>query len=95
MGGTAAAHVEEGEGGGGGATPNKEKKSWVVFCPNVIPGELVRVRVYRNFASYSNANLLHIIKPKRGLHQTGVPPGNRVRGGDASTSTSCLNGRGT
>jgi hypothetical protein len=32
---------------------------------------------------------------KRRLHQAGVPPGNRVRGGDASTGTLCLNGRGT
>ncbi len=62
-GGTAVACVEEGEGGGGGTTPKEEKKLWVVFCPNVIPGELVRVRVYRNFASYSDADLLHVIEP--------------------------------
>jgi tRNA/tmRNA/rRNA uracil-C5-methylase (TrmA/RlmC/RlmD family) len=64
-GGTAVAHVEEGEGGGGGAAPNKGKKSWVFFCPNIIPGKLVRVRVYCNFASYSNANLLHVIEPSK------------------------------
>ena len=50
-GGTAVAHVEEGEGGGGGAAPNKGKKSWLVFCPNIIPGKLIRVRVYCNFVS--------------------------------------------
>jgi hypothetical protein len=50
-GGTAVAHVEEGEGGGGGAAPNKGTKSWVVFYPNIIPRELVKMRVYRNFTS--------------------------------------------
>jgi tRNA/tmRNA/rRNA uracil-C5-methylase (TrmA/RlmC/RlmD family) len=62
-GGTAVEYVEEGEGGGGGTAPKEGKKVWVVFCPNVIPGELVRVRLYRNFASYSDADLLHVIEP--------------------------------
>ena len=32
-------------------------------CPDVTPGELVRVRVYRSFAPYSDADLLQIIEP--------------------------------
>ena len=44
------------------ATTNEEKK-WVIFVPNVIPDELVKVRIYRNFASYSDADLLQIIEP--------------------------------
>ena len=39
--------------------PNK----WVVFVPNVIPGELVKIRIYRNYASYSDADLLQIMEP--------------------------------
>jgi 23S rRNA (uracil1939-C5)-methyltransferase/tRNA (uracil-5-)-methyltransferase len=44
------------------AAINKKKK-WVIFVPNVIPDELVKVRIYRNFASYSDADLLQIIEP--------------------------------
>jgi tRNA/tmRNA/rRNA uracil-C5-methylase (TrmA/RlmC/RlmD family) len=51
---------EDGEGGG---RAEEGPRKWVVFCPNVIPGELVRVRIYRNFASYSDADLLQIIEP--------------------------------
>ena len=63
--GPTVAYATEGEGGGGGTTTEEEgvSKKWVIFCPNVIPGEIVRVRVYRNFASYSDADLLHIIEP--------------------------------
>jgi tRNA/tmRNA/rRNA uracil-C5-methylase (TrmA/RlmC/RlmD family) len=39
------------------------KKKWVIFVPNVIPGELVRVRIYRNFPTYSDADLLEIVEP--------------------------------
>jgi tRNA (uracil-5-)-methyltransferase len=40
-------------------TPNR----WVVMTPNVIPGELVRVRIFRNFKSYSEADLVEILEP--------------------------------
>ncbi len=80
-GGTAVAHAEEGGGGGGGATPNEGKKSWVIFCPNIIPGKLVRVRVYCNFASYSDADLLHIIKPSTVYIKPACPPATVCRGG--------------
>jgi len=42
---------------------NSEQKKWVIFVPNVIPGELVSVRIYRNYATYSDADLLQIIEP--------------------------------
>jgi 23S rRNA (uracil1939-C5)-methyltransferase/tRNA (uracil-5-)-methyltransferase len=38
-------------------------KKWVVFIPNVIPGESVRIRIYRNHATYSDADLLEILTP--------------------------------
>ena len=38
-------------------------KDWVVFIPNVIPGEEVRIRIYRNHAGYSDSDLLDIITP--------------------------------
>ncbi len=88
-GGTAVAHVEEGGGGGGGATPNKGKKSWVFFCPNIIPGKLVRVRVYCNFVSYSDANLLHVIKPSADCIEPRCPPGT-VCGGGMPVPAQCI-----
>lgn len=36
--------------------------SWVVMVPFVLPGELVRARIYRNHAQYSDADLLEIIE---------------------------------
>jgi len=34
---------------------------WVIMVPNVIPGEVVRVRIYRNYKTYSEADLVNII----------------------------------
>lgn len=45
------------------AVNDDAKKKWVIFVPNVIPSELVRVRIYRNFPTYSDADLLEIIEP--------------------------------
>ena len=42
--------------------PNDDPKKWVIFVPNVIPGEKVRIRIYRNYATYSDADLLEIIE---------------------------------
>ena len=36
---------------------------WVVFVPYVLPGELVRARVYRNDRGHSRADLLEVLKP--------------------------------
>lgn len=35
---------------------------WVIMVPTVLPGEIVKVRIYRNHDSYSEADLLSIIK---------------------------------
>jgi len=39
------------------------ESNWVIFCPLVLPGELVRVRVYKNEKSYSEADLVRVISP--------------------------------
>lgn len=38
-------------------------QDWVIMVPFVIAGERVRVRIYRNHANYSDADLLEIIEP--------------------------------
>jgi tRNA/tmRNA/rRNA uracil-C5-methylase (TrmA/RlmC/RlmD family) len=50
---------------------------WVVMVPFVIPGERVRVRIFRNFQNYSDADLLEVleaspdrVEPKCPLFQT-------------------------
>ena len=46
------------------ATTTEERTSrWVVMVPSVIPGELVRVRVFRNFNNYSEADLIEVLEP--------------------------------
>lgn len=34
---------------------------WVVMVPNVIPGERVRVRIFRNFRNYSEGDLVEVL----------------------------------
>ena len=41
---------------------DKDNKGWVVMVPNTIPGEVVRCKVYRNFGSFSEADLLEIVE---------------------------------
>lgn len=36
---------------------------WVVFVPFVLPGELVRCRVYRNHKNFSEADLMEVLEP--------------------------------
>lgn len=36
---------------------------WVVMIPYTIPGESVRVRIFRNHKNYSEADLLEVVKP--------------------------------
>ena len=45
------------------ADTDSTQRDWVIFVPNVIPGELVRIRIYRNQPSYSEADLLEIVEP--------------------------------
>jgi tRNA/tmRNA/rRNA uracil-C5-methylase (TrmA/RlmC/RlmD family) len=36
---------------------------WVVLCPLALPGELCRVRIYRNEKNFSEADLVEVIRP--------------------------------
>lgn len=36
---------------------------WVVFVPFVLPGELVRCRIYRNHKNFSEADLVEVLEP--------------------------------
>ncbi len=50
------------------AIENRESKienssGWVVMVPFTLPGEKVRVRVYRNHKNYSEADLLAVLTP--------------------------------
>jgi tRNA/tmRNA/rRNA uracil-C5-methylase (TrmA/RlmC/RlmD family) len=54
------------------AIENRESKiengnGWVVMVPFALPGELVRVRVYRNHKNFSEADLLEVLRPS--LHR--------------------------
>lgn len=40
----------------------KEDISWVIMIPNVIPGEVVTGRIFRNHKSYSEADLIKVIE---------------------------------
>ena len=44
---------------------DESTKKWVVMVPNVIPGERVRVRIFRNFGSYSEADLLEVLEASK------------------------------
>jgi tRNA (uracil-5-)-methyltransferase len=45
------------------ASLDNAPKKWIIMAPNVIPGELVRVRIFRNFRNYSEADLVEILEP--------------------------------
>ena len=38
-------------------------KTWIVFVPYAIPGELVKAKVFRNYNSYSEADLIEVLEP--------------------------------
>ena len=40
-----------------------DNRGWVIFVPNVIPGELVKLSIYRNHKSYSDADLVEVLEP--------------------------------
>ena len=40
----------------------RDEEGWVVMVPFVIPGERVRVRIFRNFANYSEADLIEVLE---------------------------------
>ncbi len=43
--------------------PSGPAQRWVVMVPFALPGEQVRVRVFRNHANYSEADLIEILRP--------------------------------
>lgn len=43
--------------------PTQPPSGWVVMVPFTLPGEKVRVRVYRNHKNYSEADLLEVLTP--------------------------------
>eukprot|EP00586_Coscinodiscus_wailesii_P022639 CAMPEP_0172521048 /NCGR_PEP_ID=MMETSP1066-20121228/292353_1 /TAXON_ID=671091 /ORGANISM="Coscinodiscus wailesii, Strain CCMP2513" /LENGTH=528 /DNA_ID=CAMNT_0013303897 /DNA_START=255 /DNA_END=1841 /DNA_ORIENTATION=- len=55
--------------------------NWVVMTPNVIPGELVRVRIFRNHKTYSDADLLEVSEPSPDRINTPRCPLSTVCGG--------------
>lgn len=46
-------------------------RGWVVMVPFTLPGEKVRVRIYRNHKNYSEADLLEVLAPSP--HRTAPP----------------------
>lgn len=38
-------------------------QDWVVFVSHALPGELVKARVFRNHATYSEADLIEVLRP--------------------------------
>ncbi|KAJ7189863.1 hypothetical protein GGX14DRAFT_56671, partial [Mycena pura] len=45
------------------ATPSGSSRPWVVVVPFALPGETIRVKVYRNARMHSVADLLEITTP--------------------------------
>lgn len=39
--------------------------NWIVMVPFVIPGEKVRVRIFKNYKNYSEADLLEVLEPSK------------------------------
>jgi tRNA/tmRNA/rRNA uracil-C5-methylase (TrmA/RlmC/RlmD family) len=60
---------------GGGQTANAQTSpppsGWVVMVPFTLPGEKVRVRVYRNHRNYSEADLVAVLTPS--VHRVTAP----------------------
>ena len=51
------------EGSGLARVSNDLVSEWVVFIPFALPGELVRVQVFRNHKNYSEADLIEVLEP--------------------------------
>lgn len=50
-------------GGSAEAAPAAREGGWVVMVPFTLPGERVRVRVFRNHKNFSEADLVEILTP--------------------------------
>lgn len=51
-----------GSSSGASNTTAETTSRWVIMVPSVIPGELVKVRVFRNFNNYSEADLVEVLE---------------------------------
>jgi len=55
--------TNQGQGLGRIELPGEANRRWVVMVPFALPGETVRVRVFRNHANFSEADLLDVLTP--------------------------------
>ena len=62
-------------------TTTTNSKKWVVMVPSVIPGERVRVRIFRNFAKYSEADLVQVLQESDQRRIPLCPLANEACGG--------------
>jgi tRNA (uracil-5-)-methyltransferase len=46
-----------------GAADDDDDRLWVVMVPHVVVDELVKVRIFRNFRGYSEADLIEVLEP--------------------------------
>lgn len=53
----------EGEAGAAEADGNPSRSGWVVMVPFALPGERVRVRIFRNQRNFSEADLVAVLEP--------------------------------
>lgn len=60
---TIATLTNLGSGLGRVALPGETEAKWVVMVPFALPGERVRVRVFRNHKNFSEADLLEVLTP--------------------------------
>lgn len=55
------------------APPEVERGGWTVFVPFTLPGEKVRVRIFRNDKNHSRADLLDVLEPSPDRAEPGCP----------------------
>jgi 23S rRNA (uracil1939-C5)-methyltransferase/tRNA (uracil-5-)-methyltransferase len=60
---------------------NNKNKPWVVMVPGVIAGEDVRIRIFRNFHNYSEADLIEVVKASPDRRTPPCPLANDHCGG--------------
>lgn len=61
--GRGIARVPLPDSAGEGSDPGMLRGGWVIMVPFVLPGESVRVRVFRNHRNFSEADLIEVLRP--------------------------------
>jgi 23S rRNA (uracil1939-C5)-methyltransferase/tRNA (uracil-5-)-methyltransferase len=69
-----------GSGLGRVALPGDDEPRWVVMVPFTLPGERVRVRVFRNHKNFSEADLVTVLTPSAHRVEPGCPLFGRCGG---------------